>query len=64
MFKWWGLGDVDFRTVLHIDAVAVSGALQLTGVFHKEAAQTNYPVHWKSFTGLVLAWVVTDPNLV
>ena len=64
MFKWWGLGDVDFRTVLQIAAKCEADTLQLTGKFHKAPIETTFPIYWKNFAGLVLTWVVTSPHPV
>jgi phosphopantetheinyl transferase len=64
MFKWWGLGDVDFRSMLRIDLRPIKNSLPLGGRFQKEESRASYPVHWQTFNGLVLAWVVTDPHMV
>jgi len=63
MFKWWGLGDVDFKTMLRLEGDKLQDGLPLTGNFCKDADNVFYPIHWKRFAGLVLTWVVTDPHI-
>lgn len=62
MFKWWGLGDVDFRTMLHLYILKETNGLQLNGTFEKGHMHITFPVSWKNFQGLLLAWVATAPD--
>ena len=62
MFKWWGLGDIDFRTMLQVNALDQTQYFQLEGTFSKEKFWVSFPVLWKSFPGLLLAYVVTLPD--
>jgi phosphopantetheinyl transferase len=62
MFKWWGLGDVDFKTMLHLYILKETNGLQLNGTFEKGHMHITFPVLWKNFPGLVLAWVAMAPD--
>jgi phosphopantetheinyl transferase len=64
MFKWWGMGDVDFKTMLRINEAGTGDESLFTGNFQKNGAHAAYPICWKRFAGLVLAWIVTDPHIV
>lgn len=58
MFKWYGMGEVDFRQHLQIDSIAfadeTSGLLQATFAKHRDQP-LQLPFRW--WPTLVLSWV-------
>ena len=62
MFKWWGRGQVDFSDMLRLtgDAHHHNGCLDAR--FIKPPHYFSYPVHYRVFPGIVLAWVYTDAH--
>ena len=60
MFKWWGRGKIDFSEMLRISGVIHAGEGQLDARFIREEKILGFPVHYRFFDGLVLAWVMTE----
>ncbi|MGZ8561198.1 MAG: 4'-phosphopantetheinyl transferase family protein [Flavisolibacter sp.] len=60
MFKWWGRGQVDFSEMLRLSGNIHAGEGQIDGRFIKEEKILGYPVHYRFFNNLVLAWVITE----
>jgi phosphopantetheinyl transferase len=58
MFKWWGKGKVDFSEMLHVSVDAEPELMH--GKFIREELQVSFPVHYKVFPDIVLAWVHTE----
>ena len=63
MFKWWGNGNVDFSEMLRLSGSEIQGEGNLLGNFVKGGIDSSFPVHYKFFDKLILAWVQTDPQL-
>ncbi|MFL5741596.1 MAG: 4'-phosphopantetheinyl transferase family protein [Flavisolibacter sp.] len=58
MFKWWGRGEVDFSEMLRLsDMQTLSGKMQ--GKFIRGDLRVSFPVYYKTFPGMVMAWVMT-----
>lgn len=64
MFKWWGFGEVDFKNVLRIHGPDHRSTGKLIGTFRKEGLEISFPLHSKIFADIVLAWVVTEPDII
>ncbi|MDR3713048.1 MAG: 4'-phosphopantetheinyl transferase superfamily protein [Puia sp.] len=61
IFKWYGLGQVDFREHIQLSGPIVSGTggwLLLPFVF-KKGGDTRLTVHGRFFEDLAFAWVLT-----
>ncbi len=57
MFKWYALGNVDFRKDMEItDAVVDNDGIRLNGIFHKGLDQ-GLLIHSRYFGNLCLTWV-------
>jgi len=63
MFKWWGYGNVDFSEMLRLSGSQVEDEGILMGNFIKDGIDSSFPVHYKFFSKLILAWVQTEPAL-
>ena len=63
MFKWWGNGNVDFSEMLRLSGSHVRDEGSLMGNFVKDRIDASFPVHYKFFDKLILAWVNTEPQL-
>ena len=63
MFKWWGNGNVDFSDMMKLSGTLPQDGGILSGNFIKEGVDSSFPVYYKTFSPLVLAWVVTGPEL-
>jgi len=61
MFKWWGLGKVDFSEMLRLSCIRPEREGWFDGLFSKDGIRASFPVHYKMFDQLMLAWVVTRP---
>lgn len=58
MFKWYALGNVDFRKDMEILEVKInSNGNQLSGLFHKDM-EKELIIHFQNFDDLCLTWVV------
>lgn len=64
MFKWWGRGNVDFSEMLRLSGNYQKNEGVLAGNFIKDELNVSFPVGFKKFPQLVLAWVKTEPKLV
>ena len=63
MFKWWGNGNVDFSEMLRLSGSQLQDEGTLMGNFIKDGIDSFFPVHYKFFHKLILAWVRTEPQL-
>ncbi len=62
MFKWWGMGEVDFSEVLRINNFALEeGAV--SAMFKKEAFEIPLRVSVKQVNELLISWVVSDSDV-
>jgi len=62
MFKWWGMGEVDFSEVLRINNFALEeGAV--SAMFKKEAFEIPLKVSVKQVNELLISWVVSDSDV-
>lgn len=64
MFKWWGKGGVDFSEMLRIQEILLSKEGELQTRFIKEEVDVSFPVLYKQFDEIVLAWVCTESNII
>jgi len=64
MFKWWGRGGVDFSEMLRIQDVLRSKQEELQTRFIKEEVDVTFPVQYKQFDEIVLAWVITEASII
>jgi phosphopantetheinyl transferase len=64
MFKWWGLGKVDFSEMLRLHTHHPDEEGWLDGKFSRDGIHVAFPVHYKMFKGLMMAWVVTETSNV
>ncbi len=64
MFKWWGRGKVDFSEMLRLKGAVPEETGSLHGIFQKEGLDVAFPVHYRFFECLLLAWVKTEPELI
>ncbi|HEY0751493.1 MAG TPA: 4'-phosphopantetheinyl transferase superfamily protein, partial [Chitinophagaceae bacterium] len=62
MFKWWGYGNIDFSEMLHVSENNVAASGELKGLFNNPNFQTQFPVHYKFFPQIVLAYIFTAPS--
>ena len=62
MFKWWGYGNIDFSEMLHVSDNNVAASGELKGLFINPDFQTEFPVYYKLFPQLVLAYIYTAPS--
>ena len=63
MFKWWGNGNIDFSEMLRLSGNQLQHEGSLMGNFIKDGVDSSFPVHYKFFDKLILAWVHTEPAL-
>jgi phosphopantetheinyl transferase len=63
MYKWWGLGEIDFSEMLRVKGPLEFTEVFLQGNFIKGSLDIKYPVNYKVFHDIVLAWVDTAPIL-
>ncbi|HEX2607506.1 MAG TPA: 4'-phosphopantetheinyl transferase superfamily protein [Flavisolibacter sp.] len=64
MFKWWGLGQVDFSEMLRLDTFPRSAGERegsLSARFLKGSVRESFPVRFQLFDEVVMAWVSTLP---
>jgi phosphopantetheinyl transferase len=64
MFKWWGKGNVDFSEMLRIEDVHLKKDQVFHARFIKDDIAVSFPVHYKLFDEIVLAWVKTDSDII
>jgi phosphopantetheinyl transferase len=62
MFKWWGLGKIDFKTMLRVEQLDAASQT-LKGSFRKNGIQQPLELHYELLPDLCLVWVNT-PTLV
>lgn len=63
MFKWWGLGEVDFSEVLRLEAFDFAEEGKIFGSFKKEAVEIPLTVFFRTFQDLTLTWLSTDSDI-
>ena len=63
MFKWWGIVNIDFSEMLRLSGSQLQDEGTLMGNFVKDGINSSFPVHYKFFDKLILAWVQTEPEL-
>ena len=63
MFKWWGKGQIDFSEMLKLSGRINEDVGILEGRFIKEELDLSFPIHYKFFPGIVMAWVQTEPEV-
>lgn len=59
LFKWWGNGNVDFKTMLQVNSFSMQEPPNLECAFVKEDSATNLVANYQFFNKLVLAYVVS-----
>ncbi len=59
MFKWYGLGGVDFKEHLHIDMIEISSNEFVANCNFLKKEKKELKVHGITFNDNVLTWVVT-----
>ena len=62
MFKWWGNGGIDFSEMLKLQSDYVLNEGNMNGRFENALINNSFPVYYKIFNELVLAWVTTPPK--
>lgn len=60
MYKWYGLGEVDFSEMLRTFPFQISDAGEIEAVFMKGAFQKKLTLHYRMNEGLSVVWVVSD----
>jgi phosphopantetheinyl transferase len=63
MFKWWGLGEVDFSEVLRLNEFEMQDEGNIYAAFRKEAVDIPLTIRYKVFKDLTLAWLATDADI-
>jgi 4'-phosphopantetheinyl transferase EntD len=63
MFKWWGKGNVDFSEMLRVSGSLPEHEGLFNANFIKGSINASFPVPYKIFPQIVLAWVATAPAL-
>ncbi len=59
MFKWWGLGNVDFKEMLRIDDIENNNGLKLHARFISEHETQSLVLQHKDLESLCLIWVAS-----
>lgn len=59
MFKWWGLGNVDFKEMLRIDNIENGNGLKLHARFIAENETQSLTLQHNNLEGLCLIWVAS-----
>ena len=59
MFKWWGNGNVDFSEMLRVSGSSPNNEGVLQGNFIKDRFNVLFPVTYKFFPEILLAWITT-----
>ena len=57
VFKWWGLGDVDFSEMIRIDSLKIENEGIITSRFIKDPPIHSLKPHYRIFDQLCLVWV-------
>jgi 4'-phosphopantetheinyl transferase EntD len=60
MFKWWGIGDIDFSESLRVDSFQFSSAGIIPARFLKDSWNIPLLIHFQLVNGLSLAWVCSE----
>lgn len=60
MFKWWGWGEVDFKTMLQLNFSALTDAGIINACFVHPKVYATMQLNYQLFENLCLAWVCTD----
>lgn len=63
MYKWYGLGEVDFSEMMRVFPFDVSTSGEMSGAFLKPDLQQKLTLHYRLFDDLTLVWVVSPSNL-
>jgi len=61
MFKWYGLGEVDFRQHMHIKTIDRTEAIGVVGASFTKEDTVNVMLQYRFFDGLALSWLATAP---
>jgi phosphopantetheinyl transferase len=59
MFKWYGVGEVDFSEMMRICSFELKTEGELDAAFLKEDLQQKLVLHYKLMNDLTLVWVVS-----
>ena len=59
MYKWWGLGKVDFKEMLRIDTITQEDNIKLSARFILPEGHQTLELHHKSLNDLCLIWVAS-----
>lgn len=60
MYKWYGLGEVDFSEMMRIFPFELKDEGSLDAAFMKNDLQQKLQLHYKLFDGLSLVWVASE----
>lgn len=63
MFKWWGMGDVDFSEVLRLKPFPVENSGHISACFAKAALEIPLTVYYQLFGSLTLSFLWTDADI-
>ena len=58
IFKWWGLGDVDFSEMIRVDKYKIEEEGTMKARFLQPTTAYSFYPHYKVFGNLCLVWVV------
>ena len=59
MFKWWGIGNVDFKEMLRIDSITKEDCFKLHARFISENEHQPLTLYHKDLNNLCLIWVAS-----
>ncbi len=60
MYKWYGLGEVDFSEMMHTFPFQLKAAGEIEAVFLKGSFQKKLTLHYIVNEGLCVVWVMSD----
>lgn len=60
MFKWWGLGEVDFREMMQIEPFEARQQGIINAVFEREEGYAELQLRYQLFEQLCLVWVISE----
>lgn len=61
MFKWWGMGEVDFSEAMRTDPFLLEPSGKIQALFQKKAFSQALELPYRLEEGLSLVWVATSP---
>jgi phosphopantetheinyl transferase (holo-ACP synthase) len=64
MFKWWGMGDVDFGKVLLTRPFLYTKEGMIPAVFVKESIEISLAINYILQNELSLAWVMSEDGMI